>query len=124
MLKHVSTRSCIVQCYQAMPINYSLGLPYSDVMVRHTIGPSHHWSDTPLVRHTNGPTHHWFDTPLVRHTIGLTNHKRDHKYQNLTRMTLNFLINIVQMADILELFLFIFLFECQVPSTIYNNSTR
>ena len=37
-----------------------------------TIGPAHHWSDTPLVRHTNSPTHHWSDTPLVRHTIGPT----------------------------------------------------
>ena len=52
-------------------------------LVRHTIGPTHHWSDTPLVRHTIGPTHHWSDTPLVRQTLG------DHKYQNLTRITLN-----------------------------------
>ena len=69
-------------------------------MVRHTIGPTQHWSDTPLVRHTNDPTHHWSDTPLVRHTNGPTHHwsdtplvrqtSGDHKYQNPTRMTLNF----------------------------------
>ena len=43
-----------------------------------------HWSDTPLVRHTIGPTQQWSDTPLVRQTL------RDHKYQNLTSMTLNY----------------------------------
>ena len=46
-------------------------------LVRHTIGPTHHWSDTPLVRHTIGPTHHWSDTPLVRHTIGPTHQWSD-----------------------------------------------
>ena len=46
-------------------------------LVRHTIGPTHQWSDTPLVRHTNGPTHHWSDTPSVRHTIGPTHHWSD-----------------------------------------------
>ena len=47
-----------------------------------------------LVRHTIGPTQQWSDTPLIRHTIGPTNFRRPY----ITRMTLNFFINIVQMA--------------------------
>ena len=46
-------------------------------LVRLIIGPTHYWSDTPLVRHTIGPTHHWSDSPLVRHTIGPTHHWSD-----------------------------------------------
>ena len=46
----------------------------------HVIGPTHHWTDTPLVRHTIGPTHHWSDTPLVRHTIGPTHHRSDNPW--------------------------------------------
>ena len=75
--------ACVIQ--PRLHIDNPVTDHWSDTpLVRHTIGPTHHWSDTLLVRHTIGPTHQWSDTPLVRQTL------EDHKYQNLTKMTLNF----------------------------------